>query len=84
MRGLLAWLGFVDLVWLRDIDGEVVIRILRHRGPFLCAIRIGPFFWPTRTVALLPNGDVHGACYVRDWGYVENGREPNLGRGMGK
>jgi hypothetical protein len=74
IRELLARLGFVELVWLRDFDGEIVIRMLRHRGPFLVAIRVGPWWWPTRVIQLQPDGKVAGNSYVHEWGYVEQER----------
>lgn len=61
--------GLWELVWLRDVDGEVVIRIKRtDTWGRPIAIRVGPWFWRTRVVILEENGTLLNGCYVKEWG----------------
>lgn len=62
---IVAFLLRRELVWLRDFDDEVVLRISR-RTPFgLSCCRM----WPgdRKPCLLLPDGSVRGPGYVDGW-----------------
>ena len=65
VRKMLAKLGLLKLVWLKDKDGELTLAIKRDHpfGGFM-AYR----FWIIgKTVRLEDDGSCSGLCYVRRW-----------------
>lgn len=64
LQKIIAFLARRELVWLRDYDGEVVLRTAR-RAPFgLVCYRYPP---GSGRCLLFPDGTLKGPSYVEKW-----------------
>lgn len=73
LQKIIAFLARRELVWLRDYDGEVVLRIAR-RTPFgLECYRYPP---GGGRCLLFPDGTFKGPSYVDEWKPYNTGNKP--------
>lgn len=60
-----AWIFRMDLVWLQDHDGEIVLRFAKQYDTAMVCYRT-----MNRKCILLEDWTVDGPSYVEKWGYV--------------
>lgn len=65
MKRILALLGFFPLVWTKDHDGDIRLRVAQRSqfGSWCC----GAVFERDRSVTLLCGGGTTGKSYVERW-----------------
>lgn len=61
---LLAWILRREVVWLRDHDGTVTVRLARRTPYGLTCDRHG---FGVRPLLLIDGGKIKPDCYVHEW-----------------
>lgn len=86
MKRLLYYLGIIDLVWTRDFDGTVRLRIVWHKDGKRYAYGVcGPIIGYDAPNELLPDGRIGSgrASYVAGWyPYQQKPKNPKKGFSM--